>query len=242
MIVRASRISVRKQNALLKYFAQDMLASHAAEIAKVSANTVNHYYRHFREVIFMSLRRAPRFFGEVEMDQAFVGGRGGKGMREALKRITHLPHKEYVQRAKDIRKDRKVQLFGIKQRGGDIYVQIIKRADRDTLMPIVRLVVEQGSTVLTDKWRGFEELGLDGYTHKSINHSESYVDKKGNHINGVEQFWSFAKRRLAKFNGIARTTLPLHVKECEWRYNHDRKDILSALKKLVLESNQSQRS
>jgi transposase len=37
------------------------------------------------------------------------------------------------------------------------------------------------------------------------------------HINGVEAFWSLAKRRLAKFNGTLRN-FELHIKECEWRF------------------------
>lgn len=232
MIVRAPRISTKKRNLLIKYFSLDLDATRAAEISKVSRQCANRWYRHFRELIYMSTRRAPRLYGEVEMDQAEFGGRGRKRMRELLKRYAKtLPHSEYMTKAKDIRKEHKVMVFGILQRGGDVYVHIIKKADRATLTPIVRLVVEQGSTVYTDKWRAFDELGLDGYTHKNINHSESYSDKNGIHINGIEAFWSFAKRRTTKFNGIARTTLPLHIKECEWRYNH--KDIGKALKALL---------
>lgn len=40
---------------------------------------------------------------------------------------------------------------------------------------------------------------------------------KGNHINGIENFWSFTKRRLAKFNGV-KVNFNYHLKECEWRY------------------------
>ncbi len=39
-------------------------------------------------------------------------------------------------------------------------------------------------------------------------------------MNGIENFWSFVKRRLAKFNGVSRRTFLLHLKECEFRYNH----------------------
>ena len=39
-------------------------------------------------------------------------------------------------------------------------------------------------------------------------------------INGIEAFWSFAKRRLAKFNGTTRN-FELHIKECEWRWRKD---------------------
>ena len=39
------------------------------------------------------------------------------------------------------------------------------------------------------------------------------------HVNGIESFWSFAKRRLAKFNGIAEHTFYLHLKETEFRFS-----------------------
>jgi len=38
-------------------------------------------------------------------------------------------------------------------------------------------------------------------------------------INGIENFWSFTKRRLNKFNGT-KVNFPLHLKECEWRYDN----------------------
>lgn len=232
MINRSARISAKQRNTLAKCFALDMDATHAAAMAKVSRPCANRWYRHYRELIYQSTRRAPRFFGEIEMDQSEFGGRGRKRMAALLKRYAKImPHSEYQEKAKQIRKEHKVTAFGILQRGGNVYVHIVKRVDRATLQPIVRLVAEQGSTIYTDKWRAFDELGLDGYTHHNINHSEEYVDKKGNHINGIESFWSFAKRRLAKFNGIARTTLPLHVKECEWRFNA--RDAAAELKALL---------
>lgn len=232
MYTRNPYISAKQLRTLTKCFALDTTATSAGELAKVNRVTANHFYRHCREIIYMTTRLAPRLFGEVEMDQSEFGGRGRKRMQALLKRYAKvMPHSEYMEKAKLIRKEHKVMVFGILQRGGAVYTHVIKRADRDTLQPIVRLVVEQGSTVLTDKWRAFDELGLDGYTHKNINHSESYSDKQGVHINGIESFWSFAKRRIAKFNGIARTTLILHIKECEWRYNN--KNIESALKALL---------
>ena len=49
------------------------------------------------------------------------------------------------------------------------------------------------------------------------------------HINGIEAFWSFTKRRLTKFNGVKKH-FALHLKECEWRYGQD----LPTLKALLL--------
>lgn len=228
----AARISKKTYRALLNYFAVDVTASVAAEMTKVNKNTAGLWYRYFREAIYQHSRRAPRLFGAVEMDQAEFGGRGRKRMQALLKRYAKvMPHSEYRERARAIRKEHKTLVFGILQRGGEVYTHIIKRNDARTLIPVVRLVVEDTATVYTDKWRGFTDLKLDGYTHKSVNHSEEYVDKQGHHINGIESFWSFAKRRLSKFNGIAHTTLPLHLKECEFRYNN--KDVARALKKIL---------
>lgn len=232
MISRTPRTTTRTRSMLLKCFAQDKTAAMAAQDCKVNRHTADLWYRHWRETIYTSLRVAPRFFGDVEMDQKAFGGRGRKRMQAYLKRLKNtLTHSEYLAKAKVIRAEHKVQVFGILMRGGHVYTHIINKADKRTLMPIVRLVVEQGATVYTDAWRGFSELGLDTYTHRSVNHSLEYTDKQGNHINGIESFWSFASRRLAKFNGIPSTTLPLHLKECEFRYNN--KDVLQTLKQLL---------
>lgn len=236
-MILAPRISARKRNLLLKCFAEDMIAyakygACAAKVARVNRNTANLWYRHFREAIYRSQRMAPRLFGEVEMDQKAFGGRGRKRMQAYLKRLAKtLPHAEYLAKAKEIRKEHKVQVFGVLQRGGVVYCHVLKKADKVTLQSIVRLVVEQGATVYTDAWRGFSELGIDGYTHHSVNHSIEYTDRKGNHINGIESFWSFAARRLAKFNGISSHMLPLHVKECEFRFNN--RDMLKRMKGLL---------
>ena len=52
-----------------------------------------------------------------------------------------------------------------------------------------------------------------------INHSKEFVHKQ-NHINGIENFWSQAKRHMRKFNGIPKEYFVLYLRECEWRFNH----------------------
>lgn len=52
------------------------------------------------------------------------------------------------------------------------------------------------------------------------------------HINGIDSFWSFTKRRLAKFNGVA-ANFELHLKECDWRWNQDINDLQRQLSALV---------
>ena len=51
-------------------------------------------------------------------------------------------------------------------------------------------------------------------------HSKNEFARGKNHVNGIESFWSFCKRRMAKFNGIDSDKFHLHLKECEFRYNY----------------------
>ena len=44
--------------------------------------------------------------------------------------------------------------------------------------------------------------------------------KGGSHVNGLEGFWGYLKRRLAAKGGIRRERLPLYLAEYVWRYNH----------------------
>jgi transposase-like protein len=65
--------------------------------------------------------------------------------------------------------------------------------------------------------------------HFRVNHGENeFSDGHGNHINGIESFRSYAKHRLAKFNGIPRDLFEVYLKETEVRFNH-RRDTLYAL-------------
>jgi transposase-like protein len=49
---------------------------------------------------------------------------------------------------------------------------------------------------------------------------KEYSDGKGNHINGLEGFWGYLKRKLAAKGGIRREKLQIYLGEYVWRYNH----------------------
>ena len=89
------------------------------------------------------------------------------------------------------------------------------------------------SLIHTNGWRGYNGLVDVGYKrHYRVNHGKSEFSKgNGKHINGIENFWSFTKRRLAKFNGV-RKYFVLHLKECEWRYGKNVKDMEKELIKI----------
>lgn len=222
MPYKFKRISKNKVNKILRCFASDISATQAAEIVGVNRNTINDWCNSFREKIAeYQEHENGSFHGEVELDESYFGGPRKK--KHALDR-----------RKRGRGAENEVPVFGIKKREDvKVYTQIIKNASKQELLPIIRrLVAKNNITIYTDKWRSYDGLVLDGYKHKRINHSKTYSNRKGNHVNGIENFWSFSKRRLAKFNGVSRKTFYLHLKECEFRYNH-KHDKLEILKRII---------
>ena len=107
---------------------------------------------------------------------------------------------------------------------------MITNAYSNTLYPIIE---GNDSIVYTNSWRGYNVLDVSGFKHDLINHSR-LVARGHNHINGIENFWSQAKRYMRKFNGVPKVHFGLYLKECEWRFNNsDPKRQLSHLKQCV---------
>lgn len=234
MITRAPRITKKQWDAVFTCFVQDTTAKQAAKITGVSRTCANRYFRDWRERIFAACDHAPRFEGEIEIDIGFFGGRASKFTSAYVRRLAGLDAGRIVAERKRVvkLKKNKQMVLGFLRRHGDIFLLIVESKSRRQLEAAVRLVVRKGSIIYTDMEKGLARLKFDGYTHHQINHSVGYVDK-GRHINGIESFWREARRGMGKnFRGIPRSTLRLHIKEREFRYNH-RHDLAGALKALV---------
>jgi transposase len=93
-----------------------------------------------------------------------------------------------------------------------------------TLQAAILGKVSIESVIYSDGWRGYNGLVDVGYSkHFRVSHGDNEFARDGHcHINGIESFWSFTKRRLAKFNGVS-VNFELHLKESEWRWKkyHD---------------------
>ena len=92
-------------------------------------------------------------------------------------------------------------------------------------MPVIRGCALEGSVIHTDGWKAYDGLILNGYDHYRVHHSENEFARGKCHVNGIESFWSFAKRRLSKFNGIASHKFNLYLKECEFRFNYRKSNL-----------------
>ena len=214
MSIKNCKLSKKKQCELLQFFIAEVTARTAAELAGISRHTATLYYQKIREVILYNLDQESNyeFDGEIELDESYFGGaRKGKRGRGAAG---------------------KVIVFGILKRGGKVYTKIVQDTKTDTLLPIIRRKIVPDSVVYTDFYRSYNVLDVSEFHHHRINHSTHFAEKKHNHINGIENFWSQAKRVLRKYNGIPKSSFHLFLKECEFRFNYGTpKQQLAILKK-----------
>jgi transposase len=195
-------LSNYKIKQIIFHFCQDITATQTAVLLGINRNTINRYYGLFRERIARSSRReTDPFFGEVECDESYFGARRIRGKRGRGAAG-------------------KTPVFGILKRDDKVYVEIVPNCSREALMPIIQGKILEGSTIYTDGWKAYNGLIVNGYDHYRIFHHENEFARGKNHVNGIESFWSFAKRRLSKFNGLTDKNFFLHLKECEFRFNH----------------------
>ena len=129
---------------------------------------------------------------------------------------------------------RKTIVFGLLKRNGCVYTEVVPDCKKATLQAIIRGRVEADAVIHSDGWRGCDGLVDVGYAkHFRVNHGANEFANDQSHINGIESFWSFAKRRLQKFNGVPAATFHLHLKECEWRFNHRHDNLYHTLLRLL---------
>ena len=199
--MRKSRISWHKQERLIEHFVAGTTASCAADLVGVNRKTSAYYFQRLRDILAYQLEQESHevFDGEIELDESYFGGKrkGKRGRGSAGK----------------------VPVFGLLKLGGRVYTKIIPDASSATLMPIITRKITPDSIVYTDCWRGYNALDVAEFKHFRINHSKLFAEQK-NHINGIENFWSQAKRHMRKFNGVPRANFGLFLKECEWRFNN----------------------
>jgi transposase len=199
MYQRASRLSEGKQQKLMELFVAGTTARAAAQLVGVQAVTAIKFFMHLRQLIASHLP-SMELDGEVEVDESYFGGnRKGKRGRGAAG---------------------KVPVFGLLKRGGKVYTVVVPDTKASTLLPIIYEKVRPDSVVYTDSFRAYDPLDVSAFHHVRINHSVDFARGR-NHINGIENFWSQAKRHLRKFNGIKPSSFYWFLKECEWRFNTD---------------------
>ena len=208
-----SRISEKKFREIIKYFSLDFTASDIAKLSKINRNTINKILNLLRQRILKESEKEIFKKGIFELDESYFGAKRVRGKRGRGA-------------------SGKTPVFGLLKRNGKVYVKIVENCTRAELMPIIKGKILEGSTINTDGWKAYNSLITNGYKHHRVYHSHNEFARGKCHVNGIESFWSYAKRRLNKFNGTKKN-FELHLKECEFRFNYRNENMYDIILKML---------
>ena len=215
-----SHLSEKKFREIIKLFSADLTAVQISFLTQINRNTINKILKNIRIRIAETCEQESPFEkGEIEMDESYFGARrirGKKGRGAYGKMI----------------------VFGLKKRKGNVYTQVIKNCSKTEILPLISSKINKKAKVFTDGFKTYDGLVNMGYKkHYRVHHGKNEFAKKekriNNHINGIENFWGIAKVRLYKFRGMDKRNFWLHLKECEFRFNHRQDNLYLLLLKII---------
>jgi transposase-like protein len=147
-----------------------------------------------------------KLHGNVEVDETFIGGedQGGKRGRGAGR-------KSIVAIAIEVHNPKGF---------GRVRMQRIPDASAQSLVPFVERSVTQGSSVLTDSWRGYNGIEQQGYIHKRVKLSDS-GDPAHIAMPGVHRISSLLKRWIIGTHqgSVGQKYLDYYLDEYTFRFN-----------------------
>jgi len=195
-----SKLTRKKYRQLFDCFVLGLSALQVTKYTGIHRNTVNRFFKKVRIRIAKSISKKNDLLkGEIELDESYFGGKkkGPRGRSSRNKQI----------------------VFGILERKGQVRTVLVDDVSAETLMKEISDHTEKGCVYYTDKFRSYNSLSRYG-KHLRIDHVKEYVNSRHSHINGIEGFWSYAKKFLVKYNGVSKKNFYLYLKEIEWRFNN----------------------
>ncbi len=145
--------------------------------------------------------------GVVELDETYVGGK---------QKNKHIKRRQKGTQGRSLKT--KSCVLGMLQRNGRVKAVHIPSVMLKDIKPVIYTNVEYGSSVMTDEFDGYTKLRI--YRHRFCNHSaKKYVDGDI-HTNGLENFWSLAKRSIIGiYHWVSPKYLQAYFDEFCFRYN-----------------------
>jgi transposase-like protein len=174
--------------------------------------------RMFRQIRSLLGQDEERWFGTVEVDEAYFGGRpewkhrgkvAGTG-RPGPKRTDRPPVFGMAKRARPERGETH----------GKVYAVAVDRLDMAELEPRIMKRILWGSRVVSDEFKTYDSLRYFGYKHERVKHSDRVYVSGDVHTQTIEGFWSLVKRGISGvYHGVSSKHLQSYLDEYVFRYN-----------------------
>ncbi len=166
-------------------------------------------WRIFNQIRKLMAEEPTMLSGEVELDEAYIGGKvRNTGSVRAMAR-SRLRNKEVV--------------AGQVQRGGRLQAFHLPEGTAGALVPLAQAHILPGSTVYTDELPAYKRLNERGYAHQRVHHAARIYVHGSAHVNTIEGFWSLLKNGIrGVYHSVSAKYLQSYVNEYVFRYNHRR--------------------
>lgn len=145
--------------------------------------------------------------GEVEVDEAYVGGKPRKG----------------GPKSKRGRGTKKTPIVALVERGGTARARVVTDVTARTLKAAITDNVQSCGTIFTDEHAGYTGIG-DHFKggHKTVTHSHGeYARSDGANTNTVESYFALVKRGVyGNFHHVSKKHLQRYLDEFCFRWDH----------------------
>jgi transposase-like protein len=178
----------------------------AKQIERETGVTYKTAWRMFRQIRSMLEEEVSPFSGEIEMDEAYIGGKDEN---------KHAHKRGGMRGVKG-----KTPVIGAVQRGGKVVARVAKRVNSKVLGNFIREVCAPNASLLsTDDSPSYPRVS--GVKRGIVNHSRGQYVNGPIHTNTIEGFWSLFKRGMrGVYSHAGATYLQSYLNEYSFRYNH----------------------
>lgn len=213
----ASKLSEAKFRQILKCFSIDFTATASAALTHVSVRSVN--------ALFLRLRmRLMQVCKSTDYSNIPLSGREFECAAPSLQAEGCIG---------------KTIVFGIHQRHGSVSTEVFGKEAPALLQLLLRGEPLSAAPFSSGGWghlEGVVDMQFDRFFQVGPMGVGQPPRSPSDGSGLAESFWRFARHRLHKFKGLRCHTFQLHLKECEFRFNHRREDLYPILLKLLKQS------
>ena len=152
--------------------------------------------------------------GIIETDETYIGG----DIKNKHKKVRDELHSSGIVKTGTMHK---LPVFGLLERKGKVYTQVVTHTDGKTLKSIIYDKVDKSSIIVSDGFGAYYGLNKSYQGHKLVNHSQDEYVNGEFHTNNIESFWSLIKRGIVgQYHKISKRYLQNYLDEFSFKYNN----------------------
>ena len=80
------------------------------------------------------------------------------------------------------------------------FMLLVEKPDSDTLLRVIKELVETGTTIISDCWKTCNCLSSEGFNHVTVNESINLVEPNNKATNTIERMWREVKGKVPLYS------------------------------------------